>query len=126
VYVSSLTGGFRVFAQGPGDADIDLGVQAAIGTWYHVSMELAVAAGTVRSRISVVETGETLIDRVDTLSGWDPQLCEFDTVLFFDGELSPMCTAANLAVVDNVSWDVADFFDGFEAGDTSKWAFATP
>lgn len=105
VYASSFTRGWRLFLissnGGPG-LDLDLGVAANIGQWYHVLFEANALTGAFHSRIVDVFSNNLLVDRIDTVAGWQPQFAQFDSVAFFSGELSND-TVANIGVVDNIN-----------------------
>jgi len=104
VYASSLTHGWRLFVVSKSMfADIDLGVAAALGTWYTVSTDMDAATGRFHIVISDTKTGIALTNQTDLVSGWVPAEANFDTVAFFGGELSPADTIGNVAFVDNVN-----------------------
>jgi len=103
LYVSTLTGGFRLYAiDGAGQAtDVDLGAGAALDTWYHVDLAIDAATGTVHSRISDVLGGTPLVDRQDTLPDWAP--ADFDVLAFFSGQLSGGASAGR-GTIDDVAY----------------------
>lgn len=72
IYASGLTESWRLLAFGPGDAEIDLGIAALVGTWYRVGLELDVDSGQVRSRIWDIAAEELILDRTDSPMDWDP------------------------------------------------------
>jgi hypothetical protein len=84
-------------------ADVDLGVPAAVGTWYRVAFDLNALTGGYRARVTDVATGTLLVDRVDAFAGWLSGSGPFDAVGFFDGEGGVGVTRSNLAVVDNIN-----------------------
>jgi hypothetical protein len=91
--------------------DFDLGVPVTLGTWYGVQLDLDANTGTVRSRITDIATGATLLDTVTLLSAlgpWDPAVDgRFDIEGFYDGELSAK-TTAGLWVIDNIDAPVPE------------------
>ncbi len=105
IYASSLTQGWRLYADGAGSvafADIDLELPATLGTWYRVEVVLTAATGSVRSRIWDAATDTLLVDRTDVVEGWSPSDGVFDRLMVIDGELSAGVTISNAATVDNV------------------------
>ena len=130
VFASSRTERWRLFAIGNGDPiDLDLGVAAALDTWYRLEIDLDVATGQVKSRLRNLETDGLLVDRTDTITGWVPGNNALDAVILYEGETSlfgsPPPTISNLAVIDNVVCPEI-FADGFESGDLAAWSSAVP
>lgn len=106
IYASSLTGGWRLFLIGElgTSADIALGVGAAVGTWYRVSLDADALTGTFHTQIFDVLSGTQLLDNTETIAGWTPLEAKWDSIAFFGGDLSTTTnTVANQAVVDNVN-----------------------
>lgn len=104
IYASSLTGGWRLFVTtGSTNADIDLGVAAALGTWYTVTQTLDVGLGLFHSIIADAATGTILTDQFNSIPGWVPGDARFDSFAFFGGDLSAGNTVGNIGVVDNVN-----------------------
>lgn len=103
IYASSLTNGWRLFVIGGPGADIDLGVPATVGTWYHVQLDFDSTTNTFHSVISDVLTGTVLVDEFDTVAGLTTADKQYDSIAFFGGETTPNQTVADLAVVDNIN-----------------------
>ncbi|HTY17811.1 MAG TPA: PEP-CTERM sorting domain-containing protein [Myxococcota bacterium] len=103
IYASTQTQGWRLYAiDAAGNAtDIDLGAAAAVGTWYHVDLDVDALTGSVTSRVVDIATGTLVIDRTDVIPGWTAT--DFDAIAFFDGELSEP-DVAGLGSLDNVSY----------------------
>ncbi len=103
IYASSLTQGWRLFLIGEQSlfADIDLGLAAAVGTWYRVSLEADALTGAFHTQIFDVLSGTVMLNDQRTLSGWTPSEANWNSIAFFGGDLSG--TTANQAVVDNVN-----------------------
>ena len=104
IYASSQTGGWRLFLiANSTSADIDLGQDATIGTWYTVQLDFDVLSSKFHSIIKNTATGSTLVDRFDTISGLTLADTQYNSIAFFGGEVSPDSTIADQAVVDNVN-----------------------
>lgn len=103
IYASTLTRGWRLFLIGEQNlgADIDLGVAAAVGQWYRVSLDADALTGSFHTQIFDVLSGTRLLDDTRSIAGWTPTEANWDSIAFFGGDLT--ASNANLAVVDNVN-----------------------
>jgi hypothetical protein len=81
----------------------DLGAPITLGTWYGAQIDLDVAGGTVRSRITDSASGSVLADVVTVLpAAWDPLVDGvFDIANYYGGELTAVQTSG-LATIDNI------------------------
>jgi len=103
IYASSLTRGWRLFANSPISLDTSLGVNADIGRWYGIELDFDAVTGVFHSVITDDASGTVLTDRFDSIPGWAPGDGPFDSVAFFHGEVSAGDTISDLAVVDNIN-----------------------
>lgn len=113
LYASSLTHSWRFFLissnGGPLD-DFDLGVAAALDTWYTVSLNLDATTGNFHSVITDTLSGTLLVDETHGYGGWQQRYAAYDSIAFFGGETAATdpagpgsTTIAGLAQVDNVN-----------------------
>ena len=113
LYTSSLTHSWRFFLigsnGGPTD-DFDLGVAAALDTWYTVSLGIDATGGVFHSIITDTLSGTVLIDETHGYNAWQQQYAAYDSIVFFGGETAATdpagpasTTIAGLAQVDNVN-----------------------
>lgn len=105
-YACAQTGGWRLFSiyQDPSvpGVDIDLGVAATPGVWYHLELSLVVATGVFHTRIVDALSGTMLTDRDDVLDGWRPEFGAYDGEAIFDGEEFG-AMGNNIASFDNIN-----------------------
>lgn len=113
VYASSLTQGWRIYlisSNGGPIVDIDLGVPAALNTWYTIGLDLDTTTRTFHSVITDTASGVVLDDETNVIADWESQFGLFDSIAFFVGEvgaLSPATpestTIPNIGQVDNIN-----------------------
>lgn len=105
-YACAQTGGWRLFSiyQDPSveGVDIDLGVPATPGVWYHLDLTLTVATGMFHTRILDALTGTVLTDRTDFLTGWRPEFGAYNGEAIFDGEEFGI-SGTNIVSFDNIN-----------------------
>ena len=113
LYASSLTHTWRFFLigsnGGPRD-DFDLGVAAAVDTWYTVSLDIDAVGGSFHSVIRDTLSGNLLVDQTNSYTGWHASYAAFDSISFFGGEtgafdpaVAGSTTIAAIAQVDNIN-----------------------
>ena len=71
-----------------------------------MQMELETVSGEIGIKIWDLSSDTLLLDETTVLGGWTPEDGQFNAIAIFDGELSPVVTISNLAVVDNISVQV--------------------
>ncbi len=113
LYASSLTHSWRFFLIGSNGGpldDFDLGVAAALNTWYTVSLNLDATTGNFHSVITDTLSGTVLVDETHGYTAWQQQYAAYDSIAFFGGETAATdpagpgsTTIAGLAQVDNVN-----------------------
>jgi len=113
LYVSSLTHSWRFFLIGANGGpldDFDLGVTAALDTWYTVSLDIDAVGGSFHSVIRDTLTGNVLVDQTNGYAGWQANYAAFDSISFFGGETGASdpavlgsTTTAAIAQVDNIN-----------------------
>jgi hypothetical protein len=95
-------------------ADLDLGVRAEEGKWYHADTEFDAAKGVLHGVVTDITSGDILADKMIFLA--DPKYGEYDPKVdgkfnaeaYIDGEHSLLethdltLTRPNLAVIDNI------------------------
>ncbi|MCC6678469.1 MAG: hypothetical protein IT436_15145 [Phycisphaerales bacterium] len=105
-YACAQTGGWRLFAiyQDPSlsGVDMDLGVSATPGVWYHLDVSLVVATGVFHTRILDALSGTVLADRDDVLPDWRPEFGAYNGEAIFDGE-EFSAVGNNIASFDNIN-----------------------
>ena len=113
LYASSLTHSWRFFLIGSNGGpldDFDLGIAAALDTWYTVSLKLDATTGNFHSVITDTLSGTVLVDETHGYTAWQQQYAAYDSIAFFGGETAATdpagpgsTTIAGLAQVDNVN-----------------------
>jgi PEP-CTERM motif len=105
VYASSFTQGWRFYAAGAGGpaAEVDLGAAALPGVWYRIVFTFDDATGVYAVTIADILTGAVTASDTGSVSGWSSASGPFDSFAFFGGETSALDTAADQAVIDNIS-----------------------
>ena len=113
VYASSLTQGWRIYlisSNGGPIVDIDLGVAAALNTWYTIGLDLDTTTGTFHSLITDTASGLVLGDATNVIPAWETQFGLFDSIAFFVGEVAAQdpatpesTTIPNIGQVDNIN-----------------------
>jgi hypothetical protein len=101
VYASSVSNDFRLYAINGDQYDETLDAIPTLGTWYHLDFSIDVTTGEATTRIVEIATETVLVERTDSITGWDPELALFDAVAFFDGDQEGG-DVSNLSVWDNV------------------------
>jgi len=113
LYASSLTHTWRFFLIGSNGGpldDFDLGVAAAVDTWYTVSLDIDAVGGSFHSVIRDTLSGNLLVDQTNSYTGWHASYAAFDSISFFGGEtgafdpaVAGSTTIAAIAQVDNIN-----------------------
>ena len=106
VYASSSEQGWRLYSLGTAGSfrDLTLNVPVTRGIWYRVQMALETATGTIDIQIWALPDNTLLFDDSIFQPDWTAEDGHYDTVLAIEGELSGLPAIANLAVIDNVSF----------------------
>ena len=113
LYASSLTHTWRFFLIGANGGpldDFDLGVAAALDTWYSVSLDIDAISGNFHSIIRDTLTGSVLVDNSHGYANWQANYAAYDSIIFFGGETGALdpavpgsTTIAAIAQVDNIN-----------------------
>ena len=113
LYASSLTHTWRFFLIGANGGpldDFDLGVAAALDTWYSVSLDIDAISGNFHSIIRDTLTGSVLVDNTHGYANWQANYAAYDSIIFFGGETGAFdppvpgsTTIAAIAQVDNIN-----------------------
>ena len=116
LYASSLTHTWRFFLIGSNGGpldDFDLGVAAALDTWYTVSLDVDAIGGNFHSIIRDTLTGNVLVNDTHGYANWQANYAAYDSISFFGGETGAFdppapgsTTISAIAQVDNVNIEV--------------------
>ena len=116
LYASSLTHSWRFFLIGANGGpldDFDLGVAAALDTWYTVSLDVDAIGGNFHSIIRDTLTGNVLLNDTHGYANWQANYAAFDSIIFFGGEtgaqnppVAGSTTIPAVAQVDNINIQV--------------------
>ena len=116
LYARSLTHTWRFFLIGSNGGpldDFDLGVAAALDTWYTVSLDIDAIGGNFHSIIRDTLTGSVLVNDTHGYANWQANYAAFDSIIFFGGETGAAnppapgsTTISAIAQVDNINIEV--------------------
>jgi hypothetical protein len=89
------------------------GPRYTVGRWYTAWVRLQSSTGRIDAEIRDPQTGDVLNSISHTYAGWDPQVDQFSSVVFFDGDRMDT-PAQSQATVDNIVYTatppcIADF-----------------